>query len=35
MPVFGAYAVMKGTIDVLTRYLALEPGEQRITSLWH
>lgn len=31
MPGFGAYAAMKGAIDVLTRYLALELGERRIT----
>lgn len=31
MPGFSAYAAMKGAVEVLTRYMALELGERRIT----
>lgn len=31
LPGFGAYSAMKGAIEVLTRYLALELGERKIT----
>jgi NAD(P)-dependent dehydrogenase (short-subunit alcohol dehydrogenase family) len=31
MPGFGAYAAMKGAIEVFTRYLALELGERKIS----
>ena len=31
MPGFSAYAMMKGGIEVLTRYLALELGKRNIT----
>lgn len=31
LPGYGAYAAMKGAIEVITRYLALELGERKIT----